>query len=277
MDRLAAWGNEIAENAADQKVFGLELYGNLISQMTDIMNDTASQGDCLQCAMNNVSTNDSGLLGAVAGDKVTSLLATKGYEWSGYDINDESTYGNKAYCAAYNPIYAGGGCSCNKTHGKEAHVSTTSKVGIGEGFESCSAGGVHSLDYNHLCSKCNQKFYLKADGTPDHVEDDSIPYMGTILSGSCKYCNYCACCAKTGTYKQKVIREDATWQIWNIKVEKTFPVGYQLAYVKKNISGVNIDGYVDGGVCMSTDPVLGDLGGDGKDKGCGHSLAAHQD
>lgn len=271
VDKLTNWGKEIAENAADQKVLGASLYGNLITQMTDIMKDTASQGDCLECAMNNVNTNNAGVLGMFAGDKVDKLLATKGYEASGYDPNkkDETSH-LKAYCAAYSPKDASGACVCStakNAHGPEAHVSKSNSLGIGEGMEACSAGGVHSLNHDHKCTKCEQLVHV-TNGKPDHNFKSSMPYMDTLLEGTCIYCNYCPCCALTGPDQEYTVFNE-NFSIFNAVKKQKFPYGYQVA--KINYEG--IEARADAGVCMATDPVMGG----GKAKGCGHSLAAHRE
>lgn len=294
VDRFMDWGKDIADGAGGKKVMGFDMYGSLITDMTNVMKDPAAQGDCLECAMNNIDVAGSGgLLGALVGNNLADKMGDMGYQYKGKDAEN-------LYCAAYTKVTDKGGCSCNPNHGPESHVSTTSKIDIGAGLEACSGGGVHNLDTTHFCDKCKKYISVDASNKPIHVSDTSIPYMNVLLSGNCKYCNYCACCAGDGTTKTiKVIREnDADWakiagaliigrtpSADTYSETKTFPNTYRLAYVTKKINlkdyvgfggTFDVTGYADAGICMATDPVLGNMDGGAKDKGCGHSLAAHQ-
>lgn len=241
------------------------LFGNLVTQMGNIATDVDGQGDCLQCAMNKLDTSNMGALGLVAGDTVTNKLTSMGYQPNG----------NK-YCAAYSPVNGkDGACTCDPTHGQEAHVSTTSKVGIGAGYEACPKGGLHEYQYKtHVCIKCNYKLEAACP-----TVDTSIPYLGQMLDGECMYCGYCSCCAADDTSDSAEYVEVGEGK-GDYKAKKFLGMitGYEYVGAGKG-SYARLSGYdianVKGidyntGVCMSADPLLG-----GKGKGCGHTAADH--
>lgn len=269
IDKYVGRANTVIEALKDAPGSSL-LFGNLVTQMGNIATDVDGQGDCMQCAMNKLDTSNMGILGAVAGDKVTNKLTSMGYQPNG----------NK-YCAAYSPVNGkDGACTCDPTHGQEAHISTTSKVGIGEGYEACPKGGLHDYQYqSHVCIKCGYKLE-KACPTVD----TSIPYLGQMLDGECMYCGYCSCCAAADTSDSAQWVEvgagngDHTrhkeggflgiggkWVYTNVGAgngDYALLSGYDIA----NVKGVDYNT----GVCMSADPLLG-----GKGKGCGHTAADH--
>jgi len=260
INRYQQMANDLYKGMNGTTVLDMSMYGSLPDKMKEIADNPETQGDCLKCAMNNIDIyGEGGLLGTLAGsmDSITTKFENMGYKYQ---------EGVTQICLAYDgdgTTTATGACSCG--HGPESHISRTSKVDMDKNISVCSKGGVHEYDTNHVCTKCKYDLPDKV-----HKGDDSVPYLGSLVNGNCKYCGLCTCCAQTGSDQRvKVIKAESDWSLLIGQFQETItvPYGYQVAEME--VKGFT--GKVDAGVCMSLDPVMG-----GNDIGCGHTKEAHR-